>query len=68
MSETFYNPQTGETLKHVTRPDGTRELFVWQGDTTARNVDHQHNVLNPNGNPRYIRDFNRRVIADDRIG
>ncbi len=68
MSVVFYNPQTGETLKHVTRRDGTRDLFVWKGNTTSRQVDHQHNVLKPNGSPAYIRDFNRRVIADDRMG
>jgi hypothetical protein len=64
---TFYNPISGETLKHTKRPDGTRNLFVWQGDTTSRDVDHQHNVISKNGVPAYIRDFNRRVIADDRL-
>ena len=66
MGETFYNPISGETLKHTERADGTRNLFVWKGDTTSRNVDHQHNVLSEGGTPAYIRDFNRRVIADDR--
>ena len=67
-NETFYNPISGETLKHRERADGTRDLFVWKGDTTDRSADHQHNVLNPDGTVRYVREFNRRVITDDRLG
>ncbi|NOT01207.1 MAG: hypothetical protein HOP29_11330 [Phycisphaerales bacterium] len=63
--ETFYNPVSGETLKHSERADGTRDLFVWRGETTNRSDDHQHSVLNPEGSVRFIRDFDRRVIADD---
>ena len=66
-NEVFYNPISGETLKHTERADGARQLFVWKGQTTQRSVDHQHNVLNPDGTVRYIRDFNRRVVADDRL-
>lgn len=66
MNQTFYNPISGETLKHRERSDGTRDLFIWNGNTTDRSDDHQHNVIDSNGNPRFIRDFNRRVIADDR--
>jgi hypothetical protein len=66
MNVTFYNPQSGETLKHVTKPDGSRHLYVWKGDTTSRRQDHQHNVMTPYGSTSYVRDYGRRVVADNR--
>jgi len=62
----FFNPESNETLKHRTRADGTRDLFVWKGDTTRPSKDHQHNVISSDGSISYVRDFNGRVIADDR--
>ncbi len=61
MTEKFYNPLSNETLIHRDRVDGKRDLFV----TTPGTQDHSHAVLNPNGTPSYIRDFNGRVICDD---
>ena len=59
----FHNADTGETLVHWVRPDGVRDLKF--GETNTRLVGHA--VLDPNGTPRYLRDTDGRVIADDRL-
>ena len=64
--ETFYNPISNETLRHRERSDGTRDLFIWQGNTTERSVDHQHNIIGSMGDVQKIRDFGGRHVCDDR--
>lgn len=59
----FHNPISGETLVHKTRADGTRDLLF--GPSGAH--QHGHAVISPNGNPRYIREVDGYVIADDRM-
>jgi len=60
----FVNPSSGEKLIHRDRPDGTRDLLIIPPDGS----DHGHAVLDPSGNPRYIRETDGRVVADDSKG
>jgi len=62
--EKFSNPLSGETLIPGIRPDGTRDLKIVQ--TGVSGDLGGHSVLNPDGTPRFIRDTDGRIIANDR--
>ena len=49
----FHNPQSGETLIHNEPPDGTRELKTVR--TGVPDDKGGHAVIQPNGNPVYVR-------------
>ena len=53
----------GEFFKHSERPDGTRDLY--HGDIGGGT--HGHAVIDKNGNVKYVRESDGRVIADDKI-
>ena len=55
----FNNPVSGETLVHLTRPDGTRDLFTSQTGSQT----HGHAVIGQNGNVRNLRDTDGHTIA-----
>ena len=59
----FENPSSGETLVHLTREDGTRDLFFSEKGSSV----HGHAVLNKTGNPKYLRDTDGHVVADDQL-
>ena len=58
----FHNPETNETFVHREREDGTRDLHFGQTGSELEG----HAVIDPNGNPRYLRETDGHVIADDR--
>ena len=53
---------SGEGYKHKERPDGTRELLVFEEGGGA---DHEHHVLDEHGNLKYSRGLGGRVVAND---
>lgn len=65
FKERFVNPTSGETLIHREREDGKRDLFIIPPDGNQN--DHGHAVIYPDGHPAYIREFNGRVICDDKL-
>lgn len=57
----FHNPLSGETFVHREREDGTRDLNF--GPTGSELEGHA--VLGKDGNLRYLRESDGRVVADD---
>ena len=53
----------GEFFKHRERPEGTRDLYHGELGGDA----HGHAVIDKNGNVKYLRESDGRVIADDKI-
>lgn len=60
----FTNPISGETLIHRDLPNGKRDLIIEKPGATGLN--HFHAVLEKNGKVSYLRDYYRRLIADDK--
>jgi|GEM_PF-5197129 len=50
-----------EFFKHTERSDGTRDLFYGK----ISDSEHGHAVIDPNGIPKFIRESDGRIIADD---
>lgn len=63
MSGLLESQAGGEFFVQKERVDGTRDLIF--GDIGSS--DHGHAVLDRNGNPKFIREKDGRIIADERL-